>query len=304
MKSYEKYKIAVFVSGPVRYADLVRQNLGIVLKGVEHDFFFHLWTRDLGKNVRQGYESDVSCLHSDPRTKLVIVQKPYHADFFKNKAKEFVGAGSPINAIAGMFLAIDQLCNLLKSLPDGESYTHILRIRTDCAILNESFLDLLNFQENVINSVKNDFIPDSWLSDHLTFCEKETFFRLWTHNSMGELLRDYSEADGNPELLLTYRRILLPQSFRVVKNFTRFIDYQIVYSPAIPQDPPWVKRCVSEGRFEDIFLGFRENMVMREAEGVVKGLESVKWKFQIPLHRRNRFLILIKRILARFGLRR
>ena len=51
----DKKRIAILMSGPVRYVELVTRRLDALLAGLDHDFFYHLWQDDTTKKRRVGF---------------------------------------------------------------------------------------------------------------------------------------------------------------------------------------------------------------------------------------------------------
>ena len=143
-------KIAVFVCGPVRYASLVNQRLEHILADVDYDCFFHLWKQDLGNKKRENEETDINCLGRHAKAKVVAYQSPYTIQDFSDYVGTKTNSNSSINATMGMFYSINALCHFLEQLPDSNHYEYILRIRTDCAILNDKFIDKLSFSKKTL----------------------------------------------------------------------------------------------------------------------------------------------------------
>ena len=251
----DKARIAILMSGPTRYVGLVTQRLEKLLVGLRFDFFYHLWQEDRTKKRRVGYQSDFHPLACAPRTKVFIVQRPYVAEDYRHTIGLETNSGSPIHATMGMFMGINMLCHVLTQLPDAETFTHVLRIRTDCLLVNPAFVDLLDFSPHIVTMSRNPGLPKVWLSDHLFFCTREAFFRVWRFTGMQSIYDAYRSANRSPERTLVTRfSSNVPRNVRLNKSLLRYRDYQIVYSPAIPDDPEWVRQLVESGRIEELFL--------------------------------------------------
>ena len=61
----KKEKIAVFVSGPMRFVDLLNISLNDVLSNIEYDCFYHIWTDDFGNKIRTGYSAVAHYKHAE-----------------------------------------------------------------------------------------------------------------------------------------------------------------------------------------------------------------------------------------------
>ena len=250
----KKEKIAVFVSGPMRFVDLLNISLNDVLSNIEYDCFYHIWTDDFGNKIRTGYSANLDIVKNDDHTKLFILQKPYNEAFFKKISKLKENGSSTINATMGMFYAIKSLCGNFKNMPDFKDYTHILRLRTDCAI-TKKLLSLLNFKKNNITLSKNK-LPATWSSDHIFFSTAEDFLKIWDFESFKVLFHTYRKNNYIPEKMLTYLIKNKTPKCDIHESIYRYRDYQIVYSPSCSNDPKWVKKLSEKRKFDSIFLNF------------------------------------------------
>jgi hypothetical protein len=269
----KKPKIAVFISGPARYVDLVRKNLDITLKGLDFDCFYHLWKEDLGNKKREGYNADYISLLKDKKTKVFMMQEPYKVEDFKNSVGTETNSGSTINASMGMFMTINLLCNTLKRMPDSEEYTHILRLRTDCALFVplKKFLSLNN--NTVTVSTRPDFLSSklkSRICDHIFFSSRENFLRFWSFENMGEIYKAYNKGNRNPEVMLRYLYKKRLKKYKLNQNLISPRDYQIIYSPPKDFDPNWTKRLMNKNKIKGIFINFENHYKKREVEEILK----------------------------------
>lgn len=230
-------KIAVFICGPVRYVTLVNERLETVLKDYEYDCFFHLWKADLGNKVHKVWESDYRELFDHPRAKVVVMQSPYSEDDFGDSVGIKSNSSSTINATMGMFFSVNVLCHYLKQLPDFEDYKYILRLRTDCAIINDDFVSLLDFSPDVLTVNVHTFVRKSWISDHICFGSVEQFFKLWFYEDMNEIYEAYKAGDRFPELTLVHRYRKHREDVILNPSIMLFRDYHAVYLPPRGNEP-------------------------------------------------------------------
>ncbi|NRA73972.1 MAG: hypothetical protein HRU36_04450 [Rickettsiales bacterium] len=237
-------KIAVFISGPYRFTDLVSKRLEKILTGFEFDFFYHIWNEDLGNKIREKRSFDIKKLRDNPKTKVIVTQKPYAEEDFKDSIGLKTGSHSTINATMGMFYSVSLLCSLINQLPDYNNYKYILRIRTDCIIINDDFMSKLTFDNKTITISNNYSVPFFWLSDHICFAEKNNFFKLWKHDSIESIYRSYKKGNRNPEQTLTYL-YQKTSGLTVKKSLLRYKDYHIMYTTPRENEPACMNSMIS-----------------------------------------------------------
>jgi len=259
-------KIAVFISGPVRYVTLVNRRLESVLADCDYDCFFHLWKADLGNKLRAGEECDYRELFDHPRAKVVILQSPYSQDDFKDTVGTETNSSSPINATMGMFYSVNLLCHYLQQLPDFDEYKYILRLRTDCAILNDDFASLLDPNPEVLTVPLNYFVPLEWISDHICFGTIENFFRLWRYEDIHGIYDAYEAADKHPEITLTRRHQIMLKKVKLNRSIERYIDYHIIYYPPQDADPQFVVDALARHGVADFFQNGRNYVDLAEID--------------------------------------
>ena len=247
-------KIAVFICGPVRYVTYVNQRLAEVMKGLDYDCFYHLWQADLGNKVRQGSDCDYRNLEEHPRTKVFMLQSPYSEESFADTIGTETGSNSSINATMGMFYSVSMLCNLLRQLPDCDDYKYILRLRTDCAILNDDFALLLDGDTNVVTLAKSYFIPEERLCDHICFASVENFCKLWQFSDMRQIYREYEMGQRNPEITLSNRLKKQLPYVKLNNSIVRFRDYHIVYYPPRDCEPDCITEALNNVSIEEFFI--------------------------------------------------
>lgn len=260
-------KIAVLVAGPFRYADLVLRNLEKFLPPFDFDVFFLIWKSDLGNKRRADEGWAVEELLASRRTKSVVLAEPFPESFYESTIGTETGSNSTINATMGMFYSMSILCSQLAQLPNFGQYSYCLRIRTDCAIVSPAFAGKLCLDPGTITVSKNYRIPNGWLSDHITFAERDRFFKLWHHPNIESIYRAYERGHRNPERTLAHlARTRLP-GVKIAENLIRFDDYTIVYSPAPDQEPEWIKKAEKLGGRKALFEGpepFRDEAEIEE----------------------------------------
>jgi tetratricopeptide (TPR) repeat protein len=239
MKRFEG-KIAVFICGPLRYVGHVTRRLEQVLAGSEYDCLYHIWKSDLGNKLRGQEETDISALQASPRTKVLIRQEPYSIEDFADSIGTQTGSNSSINATMGMFFSVNVLCHYLALMPDSNKYSHILRLRTDCAIISDDFVELLDASPEALTVSKSCLIPPDWVSDHIAFGTRETFARLWQYESMAEIYSAYQAAGRNPERTLAQQVRERGTGLRLNPAIVQYRDYHTVYYPPRDDAPRWV----------------------------------------------------------------
>jgi hypothetical protein len=248
------HRIAVLMAGPVRYAPLVVERLGTVLGDTPFEVFALVWKEDLGNKRRDRDRlTDVAPLLSDRRVSACIIAAPLPEDFYSPAIGTQTNSGSSINATMGMFYSMSELYHYVAQLPNHRSFTHALRIRTDCLIIADDFLQRLDFRPRVLTVSSNPFIPSHWLSDHLTFGTWTDFGTLWAHDGIESVYNAYERGERNPERTLARLLHRRAPSTRVNSTLMRFIDYHIVYSPPRDNDPTWLARAINEAGVETLF---------------------------------------------------
>ena len=246
-------KIAIFISGPIRYVSLVSKRLDVVFNGQDYDCFYHLWKDDLGNKVRDCEVADYRELEDNPRTKVFVLQEPYSEHDFADSIGTETGSRSSINATMGMFFSVNLLCHYLKQLPDFHKYKYILRLRTDCAITNDNFMDLLDTSGKTLNFPKNYHITNSEICDHICFGDVESFFRLWHFDGMSAIYNAYTKGKRNPERTLRNRFKTEMADVRFIETISRYEDYHIIYSPPQKQDPATINNVLNQNGISAFF---------------------------------------------------
>jgi hypothetical protein len=246
-------KTAVFVAGPYRYVNLVNRQLERVFKDRPYDCFYHMWIQDLGNKQRASEYCDLDSLRKHPRTKALILSQPYSEDDFHESIGIHTNSNSKINASMGMFISMSILCNFLEQLPDFEAYGFILRMRTDCAILNDNFVEKLIFDHSTLTVSRNYWIPTHWLSDHIHFGCKDIFFSIWKHNAVDEIYQVYTKGKRNPERTLAHLFNCIKKNVRLNPSLRRYTDYHIVHDPPKADEPTWIAKAISAGGVPALF---------------------------------------------------
>jgi len=246
-------EIAVFISGPIRYVTLVNERLETVLKDCQYDCFFHLWKADLGNKVHRLWQSDYRELYEHPRAKVVVMQSPYSQEDFKDTIGIETASGSTINATMGMFFSVNLLCHYLKQLPDFEQYRYILRLRTDCAIINDNFVSLLDFRPDVLTVNVHTHIRKNWISDHICFGSVEQFFKLWLYEGMQEIYDAYEAGERFPELTLVHRYRSRLKGVKLNPSIKLFRDYHSVCFPPRGHEPKCIIDALNNAGLKNFF---------------------------------------------------
>ena len=246
-------KIAILISGPIRYVSLVSKRVDAVFKDYDYDCFYHLWKDDLGNKIRQDEVADYREIENHPRTKALIIQEPYSEQDFADSIGVETGSHSSINATMGMFFSVNLLCHYLRQLPDHGDYKYVLRLRTDCAIINDNFAELLDGSEKTLTFAKNYYNRNSEFCDHICFGNVESFFRLWCFDGMTAIYDAYSRAQRHPESMLRNRFKTEMTDVRFLETISRFEDYHIIYSPPQKMDPETINDILNQKGVTDFF---------------------------------------------------
>lgn len=232
-------KIAVLLSGPRRYAPLVLDRLRIVMPDRDYGVFVHVWQRDEGGKARGNFEFSLSALRA--RAEVVyLVEEP---GFQRGDFPEIVGAsnsGSPPHNTMGMFLAIMHLAGVLRTA--GSSYTHVLRLRTDC-LLHGFELPQADVRRRAWVA-DNPVLPREWICDHLWWSDRATFFAGWDFGDRRRLVREYLSANRNPERLLARRA--RQAGVGIERSWRRWVHYSIVYARPVASDPACLQAAVRD----------------------------------------------------------
>jgi len=273
-------KTAIFISGPIRYVSLVSKRVDAVFKKYEYDCFYHLWKDDLGNKIRHGETDDYRKLEKRPRTKAFILQEPYSEQDFADSIGTETGSHSSINASMGMFFSVNLLCHYLKQLPDVKNYKYILRLRTDCAILNDKFADLLDGSSKTLTFAKNCYNRNSVLCDHICFGDVESFFRLWCFEDMTAVYDAYSKSKRHPEAVLRDRFMTEMTDVRFLESIRRFEGYHIVYSPPQEMDPKTINDVLNQRGVSNFFEKDYASIDSQEVERFIE-------KYRLKENRRD-----------------
>jgi len=259
-------KIAIFMSGPIRYAPFVAAQLPRAIHNHDFEVFYHLWTKDTGNKVRRAEQASMSDLLACPHTKVVIAQTPYNRDVYADTVGTQTNSNSVIEATMGMFCGVNQLCHYLNQLPDSLDFSHVLRLRTDCLIISDDFGRKLDPSSNVLTFSDNPHIPEPWVSDHICFAEQEKFFAIWKFDEMSDVFRAYIRGNRNPESTLAERaKVVLHDECVLSRSLKRYVDYHIVYSPPLANDPDWLKNGMQDVGVRELFQNPLEYVVPTEA---------------------------------------
>jgi hypothetical protein len=280
-------KLAVFIAGPIRYVKRVVERLDFLFKEkISYKYFIFLWNQDLGNKTRLFYDNDYMTLIDHDRLSLLIIEEAYTEDEIKKIYDVQEVGHSTINATIGMFYSMNRLIRSLSIKPDSKEYTHVLRIRTDCLILNNNFIDMLDFETDDIIVSKNCLIPNDQVSDHIMFAKKNIFERVWGFDSLAGMMQEYKKNGANPEVYLSYKL----KGYAIKDSIIRYKDYYIIYNPPKNNDALYIKKMVSskEGiyklfnetsdvvKYQDILFYYAKIKAKREIYGVYEKLKPIR----------------------------
>lgn len=237
-------RLAVLMSGPRRYAPLVLDRLREKLP-MGYTVLVHLWEAEDGAKARDNFTFDVDGLRDRPEVAYLVEQPGYQRSDFPEILGES-NSGSPPHNTMGMFLAIMHLCGVLR--PQGESFTHVLRIRTDCLIHDWA---LSSVPEGVNWVADNPALPREWICDHLWLGPIQDFLEVWDFGTRNQLIADYLRARRNPERLLARRA--RRAGVMIERKFARWVHYSIVYARIVESDPKCLREVVKNRAPESIF---------------------------------------------------
>jgi hypothetical protein len=248
-------KLAIAISGPPRniLQMLSRVEKDLISIDYKADVFVHLWRQDGGTKARStSCIADASLLdkiQSYSCIKSLSVESPFCDDDYKLFPRELLEEGqSNVAAVMGMFVGVNRLISNIKVSPI--QYSHVLRLRTDCILIQNNFFKHLSELDKSKTYVsKNYQIPHAWLSDHIMFAPLDSFAALWELNSWKSFFERYRKAGANPERYLAN----MLQAFNFIdveEKWLRYQDYHILYDNRRLPDPSWVERVNSKNIYE------------------------------------------------------
>lgn len=266
-----RVKIAVFLCGPIRFADKTIDNINKLLADYEHELFGFFWKEDLGiKERNSSFAGDLGKMYN---FKCYVEYESNSREAYESKFGSEMGCHSSINSILGMFYSISHLALTLKIHPMADEYTHILRARTDlCFFEPHKFGNKFDLTKGIINVVKNHSIPSGWVSDHFMLCDAKSFNDIWCYETIDKFIMEFNKAGRNPEKLLGKK------CKKYKKNFiaTRFESYHVLYNPPKSDDPKFIKELNKESNFIANVYNFKHNKEsMREAMAMNKHWDQI-----------------------------
>ncbi|MEY0747203.1 hypothetical protein AB7278_25640, partial [Escherichia coli] len=194
---------------------------------------------------------DKDIITQNPYVKSVTYARAYTEEQIASKWGHHTGCHSTINAMFGMFTAINTQISIIKVLPDYNTYSHVLRIRTDCALFIKK-ISKSQLNDKILVA-KNYSIPNSWISDHLMLTSIDKFNAIWGYSNINEFAKDFDSAGRNPEKMLADRIKKLNYSKLLSEAWVRGEDYHIVYNPAKEDDPCHIKYVLNKYGIEALF---------------------------------------------------
>ena len=144
----------------------------------------------------------------------------------------------------GMFYSVSSLLEIVKRSP--LNYDFIIRLRTDCLIVDNDFFSPL-LEENINKKIivsKNYLIKHSWISDHISIGSIENMIKFWSFDDKISFYKTYKKIGYNPEKYLAY--IAASKNIDIIESWVRFKDYLIIYNPPKTGDPELLKNIISE----------------------------------------------------------
>ncbi|WP_163130239.1 hypothetical protein [Agarivorans sp. Alg241-V36] len=242
-------RIAIFITGPLRYIDKVIKSLEKYREALNFDIFVHVWKED-NSNKKRVDEADLNRIFElSQKIHTLIVDTPPSNEYIAQQYGDWTDTHSTAGAMFSMFSAINKLIQSLESDPCGNKYTHILRIRTDVAILNKDFFSGIDWESNKIYTSDNKVIQPAWISDHLMLAKAKEFKKIWKFDNFQNFERAFSNKARNPEFFLKFRI----KHKDLVKHWIRYLDYHVVYNPPKKADPLLLNNLQLESGVEGIF---------------------------------------------------
>ena len=225
-------KVAILICGPYRYLEKVIERLeSLAPSSLDFGIFCFCWKQDSGERKRNaGFDFDaIAHLRQQERVYSVIEAEPIGADQFEEYGA-YTGCHSPHQNIYGMFYSISEILDVVPL-----EFTHALRLRTDCLLIDSTFFDSFLSAGNRTLVSNNPGLPVGWVSDHLMYSSVRIMKEVWFAGGVREFMADYDAAGRNPERMLAQR--VKDVGVVVVKKWKRYADYQIVYDKSTSDDP-------------------------------------------------------------------
>ncbi|TEW55753.1 hypothetical protein E2R68_05100 [Psychromonas sp. RZ22] len=253
-------KIAVFLSGPIRYADKVINKIESLNTKYDFDFFVHIWAEDKTSKARDGASKVMDLIDNPTKIKALIIEEAIDMEEIVKKYGAWTDTHSHVSSMFGMFCAINKLINVLSTDVNYDTYTHILRLRTDVALFGDDFFDGIDFNSNKVYVAKNYIINDTWVSDHIMLAKNKTFKKIWGYKNFKAFEKNFSYYARNPEFFLKHK----VNKKQLVNKWLRYENYQIVYNPIKESDPDTFNKLQkSEG--VDAIFAFQHNQSTLES---------------------------------------
>ncbi|WP_411993313.1 hypothetical protein [Agarivorans sp. DSG3-1] len=243
------HRLAILISGPLRYIDRVICSLEASDIPVPFDFFIHVWKEDTS-NKKRTDETNLSKVFqlSQKCQTLIIDSAPENKDI-KERYGEWTDTHSTVGAMFGMFSAINKLIHCVDNDPSGSKYTHVLRMRTDISLLQPNFFKGINWASNKIYLSDNKVVQPAWISDHIMLARVDDFKSIWKFDGFKHFEKNFSLKARNPEFFLKFR----VRKSQVIKQWVRYEDYHVVYNPPKDTDPEILNNIQIQGGLDSIF---------------------------------------------------
>jgi len=285
-------KIAVFLSGPIRYADRVINKIESLNPTFDFDFFVHLWEDDKTDKARIGTSNLMGLIDNPMKVKSLTIEKALDMESIVDKYGEWTDTHSHVSSMFGMFSAINKLIKILSADIDYEAYTHVLRLRTDVALLGDDFFNNIDFKNDYIYIAKNFVINDTWISDHIMLAKVKTFRKIWEYKNFYSFEKKFSYYARNPEFYLKHK----VSTRNLVNKWVRYEDYHIVYNPVKDSDPELFKEVYDAGGIEALFDFKHDDKTLKTVKGFNRNLKERHKNYFSLMSRLKR---IVKRLISK-----
>tara|TARA_B110000211_G_C14092983_1_gene560433 strand:+ start:5264 stop:6148 length:885 start_codon:yes stop_codon:yes gene_type:complete len=287
-------KLAVFITGPIRYCNYVIQQMDDLLSSneIEYDFFLHLWIEDNSNTERDSQSSLYDVLKKLECIKSLTIEQPLDSGRIEKKYGTWTDTHSNVTSMFGMFIAINKLISILKVQPDYKEYTHILRLRTDNVILDPSnFLKCVDFNTDSVNISFNPNISKEWVSDHIMLARKEIFIKIWGYTKFANFVKIFNKYARNPEYFLMSKISKCDRRYA----WTRYVDYHIIYNPVKDYEPQILNNIIENIGVEGLFKAPVNNLDNKRE--LIAYAENIESKYHGHYSYINKFKRVLKRII-------
>jgi hypothetical protein len=209
----------------------------------------HIWAEDKTSKARDGATKVMDLIDNPTKIKTLIIEEAIDMEEVVKKYGAWADTHSHVSSMFGMFCAINKLINVLSADINCDTYTHILRLRTDIALFGDDFFDGIDFNSNKVYVAKNYIINDTWVSDHIMLAKTKIFKKIWGYKNFKAFEKDFSYYARNPEFFLKHK----VKKKDIVNKWLRYENYQVVYSPIKEGDPDTLNKLQESEGVDAIF---------------------------------------------------